>query len=158
LDRVVIGLSHWALVGMGLAFTLMVSLEVASRYLFGFSTYFVNASARFLILWFFLLGGGIALRVGAHVGFTLLVQSLPATPRRIVTLTMQGLALFFFLQMTWGGLASLGPAMTQVDPALRISLVWAFLAVPVGFGLLAYHMAVLMLIEARPAPDSEVTA
>ena len=42
---------------------------------------FVNAAARLLLVWFFLLGAGIALRHGAHVGFELLLSALPPRPR-----------------------------------------------------------------------------
>lgn len=155
-DRAILALSRWTLVAMGACFTLMVSLEVVSRFLFGFSTYFVSAAAKFTLLWFFLLGGGLALRLGAHVGFVLLVNALPGAIRTGVTLAMQFLALAFFLEMIWSGLAALGPAMTQTDPALKISLFWAFLSVPAGFGLLAYHMIVLMLLELRAPAESRM--
>jgi TRAP-type C4-dicarboxylate transport system permease small subunit len=35
---------------------------VVSRYLFQFSIFFINSAARLLLVWFFLLGAGLALR------------------------------------------------------------------------------------------------
>jgi TRAP-type C4-dicarboxylate transport system permease small subunit len=56
--------------------------------------------------------------------------------------------------MIWAGLYALGPAWGQSEPGLEIRLFWAFLSIPVGFALLAYHMTVLMAVEfkrgARP--------
>ena len=68
-DRVVIETTHIALFAIGMVFTLMITLEVISRYVFSFSISFVNALARMLLVWFFLLGAGIALRRGAQLLF-----------------------------------------------------------------------------------------
>lgn len=152
-DRGVVRTTEIALFGVGIAFTLMITLEVISRYVFSFSIFFVNAAARLLLVWFFLLGAGIALRRGAHVGFELLVRALAPHRRLVVLLAGQALAVVFFLQMLWAGIHALGPAAGQTDSGLDISLVWAFLAIPVGFGLLLYHMLALMAIEWRRVRD-----
>jgi len=144
-DRALVRLSEHAIVAIGVLFTVMVTLEVVSRYLFDFSIFFVNAAARLLLVWFFLMGAGIALRRGAHVGFELVVTLIRARNRRAVVLTGQVLALVFFLELLWAGVVALGPALNQTEPGLEIRLFWAFLAIPVGFALLAYHMIVLML-------------
>ena len=148
-DRFVIGASEVSLFAVGAFFTVMITLEVISRYLFNFSILFINAAARFLLVWFFLLGAGLALRHGAHVGFELITSRLPPGAKRVVIFIAQLLAMVFFIEMVWGGLYSLGPAMNQIEPGLEIRLVWAFLAIPVGFGLLIYHMLVLMTVEFR---------
>ena len=154
-DRLIVRSTEYGLFAIGTLFTFMITLEVISRYLFSFSISFVNAAAKFLLVWFFLLGAGIALRHGAHVGFELLLVRLPPRRRRIVVLAGEFLALVFFIEMVWGGLYSLGPAIKQTEPGLGISLVWAFLAIPVGFALLIYHMALLIVVELRRAPALE---
>ena len=110
---------------------------------------FVDAGSRFLLVWFFILGAGPALRYGAHIGFELLANSLSPVRRRAVLIATQILSLVFFLEMVWAGLHSLGPAWRQNEPGLEISLGWAFLAIPVGFALLIYHLSVLMTVELR---------
>jgi C4-dicarboxylate transporter DctQ subunit len=154
LDRAVIRLTEICLFVVGLLFALMVTLEVVSRYVFNFSIFFVDGAAKLLLLWFFLLGAGIALRFGAHVGFELLIGALSTRRRLYLLLAGQFLALVFFLEMVWGGIAALGPAAAQSEPSLEVSLVWAFLAIPVGFSLLAYHMIVLMYLEVRRTPPA----
>lgn len=151
LDRVVIRLSEISLCMVGLLFATMVTLEVMSRYVFNFSIFFVDGAAKLLLLWFFLLGAGVALRYGAHVGFALLINALRSRTKLFGLLAGQVLALIFFLEMVWGGLAALGPAAAQSEPSLDVSLFWAFLAIPVGFGLLAYHMIVIIFLEVRRA-------
>jgi len=146
-DRLLVRGTEAGLFAIGVMFTLMITLEVISRYVFSFSIYFVNAAARFLLVWFFLLGAGIALRHGAHVGFELLLSAM--TPRRRKTVVLFGLALIvvFCLEMIWAGFHSLGPAMKQTEAGLDIPLAWAVLAIPLGFALLLYHASALLWIE-----------
>ena len=149
IDGLVIKTTEITLFFVGIMFAAMVTLEVVSRYIFNFSIFYVDGAAKLLLLWFFLLGAGLALRYGAHVGFELLLRSLPPKKRKLLLLISQAISLVFFLEMAWAGYVSLAPASRQLEPSLEVSLLWAFLAIPVGFLLLAYHMLVLMFIEVR---------
>jgi TRAP-type transport system small permease protein len=145
-DRLLIRVTSLVLFAVGAVFTVMVTAEVVSRYVLGFSIFFVNSGARLLLVWFFLLGAGVALRHNAHVGFELLVSRMHGVKRRnVLTIAYAG-SLVFFLEMIWGGIYSIGPAIPQNEAGLGISVVWFVLAVPVGFLLLAYHMVVLLTV------------
>ncbi|MFO1306289.1 MAG: TRAP transporter small permease [Burkholderiales bacterium] len=157
-DRAVIRATSLVLFAVGTIFTIMVTAEVVSRYLLSFSIFFVNAGARLLLVWFFLLGAGIALRHNAHVGFELLVSRLHGTRRRTVLTVAYVCSLVFFLEMLWGGLYSIGPAIPQNEAGLGISVAWFVLAVPAGFLLLAYHMIVLLVVLWREPPKVDVPA
>ena len=149
-DRVVIETTHIALFAIGTVFTLMITLEVISRYVFSFSISFVNALARMLLVWFFLLGAGIALRRGAHVGFELLLSRMKPVTRRFVVLFGFALAAVFYLELIWSGYYALGPALSQTEAGLDISIAWILSAIPVGCALLLYHTIVLMWLELHP--------
>ena len=160
-DRAVIRATSLVLFAVGTLFTIMVTAEVVSRYLLSFSIFFVNSGARLLLVWFFLLGAGIALRHNAHVGFELLVSRLHGTRRRAVLTVAYVSSLVFFLEMLWGGVYSIGPAIPQNEAGLGVSVAWFVLAVPAGFLLLTYHMIVLLVVLWReplrvdvPAPAS----
>ena len=148
-DRIVIEATQVTLFAIGMVFTLMITLEVVSRYVFSFSISFVNALARLLLVWFFLLGAGIALRRGAHVGFELLLSKMKPATRKAFVLFGLTLAAIFNLEMLWSGWYALGPARTQTEAGLDISLVWVVSAIPIGCALLLYHTVVLMWLEAR---------
>jgi len=154
-DRGVVKATEWTVVLTGSVFTCLIVFDVASRYIFGVSSFFVSGAAKFLLFWFFLLGAGLALRQGSHVGFEMLVNSFRPGPRRSIKFITRLLVLVFFLEMLWGGLSMLGPAMGEVDPALDVSLFWGFLAIPVGFALLIYHLLILMILDGRPAAHAE---
>lgn len=156
LDRGLLRATSGLLFVIGSLFTVMVTAEVVSRYVFSFSIFFVNSGARLLLVWFFLLGAGVALRHNAHVGFELLVSRLHGSRRRTVLSIAYACCLVFFLEMIWGGLYSIGPALPQNEAGLGISVVWFVLAVPAGFVLLAYHAIVLLIVLWRqPANESD---
>jgi TRAP-type C4-dicarboxylate transport system permease small subunit len=148
-DRAIVLTTEFVLFLVGAVFTIVVTLAVLTRYVFDFSLFFVDPAARFLLVWFFLLGAGIALRHGAHVGFELLLSWLAPRKQRVVRLVGYAMSLIFFLEMLWGGLYAIKPAMAQTEAGLGVSLVWIVAAVPAGFIMLTYHMVVLVYAELR---------
>jgi TRAP-type C4-dicarboxylate transport system permease small subunit len=155
LDRALLQATSLALFAIGVVFTVMVTAEVVSRYLLSFSIFFVNSGARLLLVWFFLIGAGIALRHNAHVGFELLVSRTHGTRRRTILTLAYACSLVFFLEMIWGGIYSIGPAIPQNEAGLGISVVWFVLAVPAGFVLLTYHAIVLLTVLWRQPAQRE---
>ncbi|MEZ5934568.1 MAG: TRAP transporter small permease [Alphaproteobacteria bacterium] len=142
-DAVLVTLVNAVLFLIGSLFVLMITLEVVSRYLFDFSIGMVNAGARLLLIWFFLLGAGSALREHAHVGFEMLVGRLRPRARLITLLTAHALVAVFFLELLWSGLHLLGPGLSQGWAGSDIKLFWVAIALPLGAVLLIYHLAVL---------------
>jgi TRAP-type C4-dicarboxylate transport system permease small subunit len=158
IDRAVLYATNATLFVIGAVFTVIVTAEVVSRYGFSHSIFFVNAGARLLLVWFFLLGAGIALRHLAHVGFELLVSRMHGSRRRNLLTLAYACSLVFFLEMIWGGIYAIGPALPQNEAGLGISVAWFVLAVPVGFVLLAYHAVVMLAALWRAPVDNAKTA
>ena len=155
IDRSIILVTEFTLFLVGALFTVMITLAALTRYVFDFSLFFVDASARLLLVWFFLLGAGIALRHGAHVGFELLLSWMSPRKQRTTRIVGYLFSLLFFIEMLWGGLYAMGPAASQTEAGLNISLVWIVAAVPAGFLLLTYHIIVLIYGEIRkPLPTA----
>jgi TRAP-type transport system small permease protein len=153
-DRFIIRATHVVACGVGMAFTVLVTFEVASRYIFNFSFFAINSVVTFLLVWFFLLGAGLALRQRAHVGFEVAVSRVPPAVARAMFLVSQALSLVFFAALVWAGFWALGPSMQQVDGALGVSLFWVMIAIPIGFLLLIYNQAAMFYAAMRkPAGD-----
>lgn len=150
-DRGVLALTRGVLFCLGLVFVIAVSVEVVSRLALDVSIYFLHSLTLFLLVWFFLLGAGLALREGAHVGFDLLVKAAPPALCRAALATGHVLVLAFFVLMIWSGLATLPPALEQQDSSLGVSVFWVMLAFPVGFVLLAYHQVASLALDRNPA-------
>lgn len=139
---------------VGAGFTILVCAEVASRFLFDSSIAQANAMARLLLVWFFMLGAGLAFRQGAHIGLTTLSQRLSPRGAEILRIFAQVLILTFLLEMLWGSYLALFASLKQVEGTLRISMAWVMGAYPIGFGLLIYHQGVLLVDHARSEGDA----
>ena len=142
-DRALVRATEVAAASIGIAFAALISLEVVSRFVFDFSVSFVHAAARVLLVWFFLLGAGIALRRGAHVGFTMAIDALRGWPRTLAVRMGQAMMMLFFVLLLWSGVVATMAAAQQTDPGLGISLGYGVAALPVGAALLVYHLVVL---------------
>ncbi len=149
MDRALVLLTRHSLFVIGSAFTLVIVSEVVLRYLFSQSVFFANPLSKLLLVWFFLLGAGIALRQGAHMGFNALAARLAPHNRRKLALLAHAIGILFFLEMLWASVYALRPALKQTDPGLDISLGWLVSSIPAGFALLLYHMVVIMYLEWR---------
>jgi len=149
LDNGIITATKFAVICIGLAFTVLVVCEVASRFVFDQSVSIVNGTARFLLVWFFMIGSSLALRQGGHVALDILSKKLPPVPGAIVYFIAQALTLTFLLQLLWGGYVALNAALPQVEGSLGISMAWAMAAFPTGFLLLIYHQAALVTSTVR---------
>ncbi len=134
---------------VGMTFTVLITAEVISRYLFNFSIFVVNAATLYLLVWFFMLGAGLALRQRGHVGFELLTTYLPPPLERVVYVIAQALIFLFFVAMFWSGYRALPSSMRQIEAAMQISYVWVMLSYPVGFALLLYHQAAMVVATFR---------
>jgi TRAP-type C4-dicarboxylate transport system permease small subunit len=130
---------------VGLSFAILIFSEIVSRYFFDFSIFWVDSIAQFLLVWFFLIGAGLALRRGAHVGFVYVVDNMPPTWARVAFFASRAIILLYCILMAWSGFLALGPALQQIEGATEISYFWVMLAFPVGFCLLIYHQMTLIV-------------
>jgi TRAP-type C4-dicarboxylate transport system permease small subunit len=117
---------------------------------------FVEAGARFLLVWFFFLGAGLALRERAHVGFEFLRQTLPAGAARITTIVAHLTVLFFLGLLLCGAPEALELASMDFEATIGLTSFWATLAVPVGVVLMVYHQLCIIIAEQQLPPKAEI--
>ncbi len=127
------------------ALTWVVFLQVFFRYVFSYSLYWSEELARFLFVWLSVLGAALAVQKKGHFGFELLHRRLPEKSRkaltRIIDLFTAGMAWILFLQ----GIHLTQKTQWQESPAMGISMAWFYGALPVGAGLMAFHLLVALL-------------
>ncbi len=157
-DVFIVLVTRWVLFAIGSLFCIFIFLEVASRYLFSFSIFFVNSGAETLLPWFFFLGAGLALRDGAHMSITLLIDMLPPRLRKAAVLFGGVLSGVFLVMIFLSSFSLLATGWQMVEPSLGISLAWGFLSLPISFGLLCYHLLTLMTIELLRPERQEASA
>jgi TRAP-type C4-dicarboxylate transport system permease small subunit len=124
----------------------LVIYQVAGRYLFGNPPSWTEEMARYLQVWLVLLAAPICLARGMHLSVDYLTPKLPAGPRFLARTVVLVLIALFGLILTIYGISLLSVAVLQVSPALGVSMVWPYLAVPVS-GTMTLLVAVGLFVE-----------
>jgi TRAP-type C4-dicarboxylate transport system permease small subunit len=83
------------------------------------------------------------MRKGAHIAAELVIDCLPALPRKIVVTTGRIGVLLFLAICVWYGLELVNRVSFQSTIALGVSMQLPYAAVPVGSALMIYHMLVI---------------
>lgn len=122
--------------------TVMVSLQVITRYVFHNSISFSEELARFMFIWSVAIGSSLALRKRSHVKVTLFLDALPKKAGTTLKIISETLALIFFLLLLIFGLVMVFETTGQTSPALGLSMSFVYLAIPLsGFLLLVNSVA-----------------
>jgi len=138
LERAALG----AVIAMMAVMCAVTFTQATGRYALHFSLTWSEELSRFLMVWISMLGGAVATRRRMHVGFSALVDGLPAGPRRMARAAAVTLALVIFACMAWYGFKLSRFNMHQVSAALQWPMGVPYAAIPVGALLI-----VLFLLE-----------
>lgn len=140
--RVVEGLAAAALAGLAL----LVCLQVAGRYLLPTAPTWTEELARYLQVWLVFLAAPACLQRGMHLAVDYLTPRLTERNRRRARRVVFALVGVWSATIAVVGARLLGVAALQTSPALGVSMVWPYLAAPVGGSLLAL-VAVARLVD-----------
>lgn len=143
LERGVVALNAWVVIGCLAAMSAVVFTNVALRYLTGSSIPWADEVARYLMIWMTFLGAGLVLRQGGHVAITNLREALPDRLQMALRAGLVLLLMGFFAWMIWVGWDYAQRARFQRTPATRISFSYIYAAMPIGFALLMVHLALI---------------
>ena len=145
-DRALINLTSALVAGLTALMAGVVLLGVFTRYFLNDPLAWTEEAARYALIWLSWLGGGLALRRGAHIAVEFLLDAIPsASTRAVVLFAGRVAALFFLVICVWYGLVLVQRVSFQSTIALGISMQLPYASVPVGALLMIYHMLVVML-------------
>ncbi|MEA4953425.1 hypothetical protein SDC9_46065 [bioreactor metagenome] len=131
--------SEVVLFGMILAMIAVTTLQIVCRIFFDaliwseeLTTYLLVASS--------LLGAAVGFKRGSHIAVTFLVNKLPETPRKAVSVFVQCLGVFFFAVVAYYGADLMKSEAMQTTPAMGISMTWIYVMYPVIGGIILLHL------------------
>ena len=113
---------------------------------------------RYLMVWATFLGAGCVYRRSGHINVTLIQALFPKSLQRLMQICCHLLCGAFFIAAVLYGIDYMGMQSRQLSAALRIPMSWVYLAIPVGCGLMAFHVVTLLLEmffpENKPEEDA----
>ena len=147
-DRLWRTLETGAAIALGLMAALVI-YQVGARYLFGSPPSWTEELARFLQVWLVLLASPICVRRGMHLAVDYVTPRLPPGAALALRTGVLLISALFCLGLAFYGARLLAVAGFQTSPALGISMVWPYLAVPVSGVLMALAAGVLIVSGLR---------
>lgn len=141
--------------------TLILTINVVGRYGFGVSLTFGEELATYTIIWITFVGSGLCVQRGIHVSVDAFVNYLPSTTRKVFIMGAQAVGLIFSVILFVIGIKICAQvaAMGQLSPAMRVPMIVAYLAIPVGtfYMSLEYIRKILdMVINGIKLDDDDV--
>lgn len=122
-----------------------VLLGVFFRYVVQDALTWTEETARYIMIWMGFLGTGLALREGSHVAVEFFLERTSGAGRRGLVALVRTLGLLFLVSVVVAGMVLLPRISSQSTPVLAISMMWPYLAIPVGCLLTALEMVAIML-------------
>ncbi len=141
LDRVVAGLETAAVVVLVALLTAITFAQVAARYLLGDPIIWSEEAARYLFVWVSMIGAALAIREGGHFGLDLLIRRAPAL-KPVLGPVVTAVTVVFLLILLKTGIDETKLAAMQFAMTFPMRMQWAYLALPIGAGLMLFHVAV----------------
>lgn len=125
------------------ALTVLVGAQIAGRFLFGYSIFWSDELARFLLVWAAFLGMSVGVRRGSHPAVDSLVRTLPSGAARVAFWAAVACSLLFFAVMVGHGALLVQRTWLQRSPSLGLRMGLPYLAVPVAGVLMGLHTIAL---------------
>lgn len=133
------------LVSLMAVMVVVVSWQVATRYLLNDPSSITEELASYLLIWISLLGAAYAVRRRAHLGIDILVRAMEPRGRRAAAYVgLATIATFALLVLVVGGLRIVYVTLTldQISAALRIPIGYVYLVLPFSGVLMMFYAAV----------------
>ena len=117
----------------------MIFLSVLSRYIFNFSLAWSEEMASLLFVWLTLLGSVTGIQKRSHMAIGFLLEKMPPSKRRGMSVYIHGAVLFFLVFMIWKGIEIFSATVKDYSAVLRIPIGLYYLSLPLcGFLMLLY--------------------
>lgn len=117
----------------------VVFLQVIFRFILHASLPWSEEASRYIMIWIALLGASVGLRHKAHIGVEALFNYLGTAKRRLFSLLIGFVQVYFFCAMIFYACNILKVVIKQKSPAMEISMGLPYSSLIVGGGLMLLY-------------------
>jgi TRAP-type C4-dicarboxylate transport system permease small subunit len=155
LRRGIQGLVRWIVIVLMGVMTVLVTVQIVSRYVFNLPLGWSEEVARFAFAWVSFLGASALMQVREHINVTVFLDVFSPRLRGLCVLLANccGLVCIYFFLI--GGIALTTNEWRQLAPATEVPMGWVYLVIPVSAGLMGIWMILhtiesLLALRGRP--------
>ncbi|MFW5640461.1 MAG: TRAP transporter small permease [Thermodesulfobacteriota bacterium] len=130
---------NWFLAVLMLAMVVIIAAQVWFRFMMNDPLAWSEEAGRYLFVWISFVGAAAGVRYQVHLGIDLPPLLLSEKACRVVVVLVNLVIQVFLVVIAYWGIRILGIIKFQVSPSMQISMLYPYLAVPVG--------SILMLIN-----------
>jgi TRAP-type C4-dicarboxylate transport system permease small subunit len=138
-------LDHWVARVETIAVVLLVTLltavtfaQVITRYVLDNPLIWSEEAARYLFVWVSMIGAALAIRQGGHFGLDLLIRPMPRL-KPVLAPVVTAVVVVFLVILLKTGIDETRLAAMQYAMTFPMRMEWAYLALPIGAGLMLFH-------------------
>lgn len=128
MDRIL----NWILALLMAAMVVVIAAQVWYRYILNEPLSWSAELGRYVFVWISFLGAAAGVRYQVHLGIDLLPKILPERVYRLAVVLMNLIVQVFLVIIIFWGIELLRIVRFQSSPSMNISMLYPYLAVPVG--------------------------
>ena len=136
----------WGLALLLLIMTVLIFWQVFARFVIGKPLFFSDEIARFAMIWLTFIGAGYAYRKGTLISVDILLEYSSARFACALRVAVVLCSALFALIIVKYGFDLVGRVANQTAPSTRVSMMWPYMAVPLG-GIVILVNSVALLID-----------
>ena len=124
---------------IALGMSVLIAVQVVSRYFFNHSIFWSEEVGRICLVWITFLGGSAVYKRHGHLGIDFLVKHLPGRMKYFLKLLVLGLSLAFFSIFVIYGISFAQFASIQRTTALGLPLAVPYSVIPASGAIFLLH-------------------
>ncbi len=133
-DRLLL-VCKWLIIGIVGVLAVILISAVFYRYALNNAIAWSEEGSKYLMVWLTFLGAPIALRHAAHINIDLLIKLFPPRGRQAFYLLINLIIIVTMGILLWKGWEFAELGARQVASSFNVSMVWMYVAVPIGSAL-----------------------
>ena len=113
--------------------------NVAARYVFVVSLHWADEVVRYSFTWLCFLSGALVMRFAGHMAMDMFTDAFPPRFARKIRIVVEAAVVVFLAVLVVYAWQMAQIAAVQKSSTLRISMMWVYLAAPVGSAFMLFY-------------------